>query len=171
MPNNYNVTLVSPVSPCRQPRCCVRVIHWGSKPKPLMCRLMISRAQVCRPLLKIIRVNFFVIAKIEQNPQTGERKFLAFDHHQQKPVVYSSEELDQLFSGELLLITYRKSLIQSAQDKFDIRWFIPSLLKYKKHFKSVIIASFFLQLFALVTPFFFQVVMDKVLVHKGLHHA
>ncbi|EGG94213.1 ABC-type bacteriocin/lantibiotic exporter [gamma proteobacterium IMCC1989] len=29
------------------------------------------------------------------------------------------------------------------------------------------VASFFLQLFALVTPLFFQVVMDKVLVHRG----
>lgn len=34
-------------------------------------------------------------------------------------------------------------------------------------FGEVLIASFFLQLFALVTPLFFQVVMDKVLVQKG----
>ncbi len=30
------------------------------------------------------------------------------------------------------------------------------------------VASFFLQIFALVTPLFFQVVIDKVLVHRGL---
>lgn len=51
--------------------------------------------------------------------------------------------------------------------EFDIRWFIPALLKYKKLFFEVILISFFLPIFALVTPFFFQVVMDKVLVHRG----
>lgn len=31
-----------------------------------------------------------------------------------------------------------------------------------------LLISFMLQLFGLVSPFFFQVVMDKVLVHKGM---
>ena len=33
---------------------------------------------------------------------------------------------------------------------------------------EVVVASFFLQLFALVSPLFFQVVIDKVLVHRSL---
>ena len=32
----------------------------------------------------------------------------------------------------------------------------------------MLVASFFLQLFALVSPLFFQVVIDKVLVHRTL---
>ena len=32
----------------------------------------------------------------------------------------------------------------------------------------VLVASFFLQLFALISPLFFQVVIDKVLVHRSL---
>jgi subfamily B ATP-binding cassette protein HlyB/CyaB len=31
----------------------------------------------------------------------------------------------------------------------------------------VLIASFFVQIFALVTPLFFQVIVDKVLAHKS----
>ena len=126
---------------------------------------------------------FFVIAKVEElankaqgvesndsikkSKKTIERRFLIFDTQQKKPSVLTEETLNQSFNGELILVTYRKSLVEQAQEKFDIRWFIPSIIKYKKLFRSVIIASFFLQLFALVTPFFFQVVMDKVLVHKG----
>ncbi|WP_255516505.1 ABC transporter transmembrane domain-containing protein, partial [Luteimonas suaedae] len=34
--------------------------------------------------------------------------------------------------------------------------------------RDVLIASFFLQILALITPLFFQVVIDKVLVHKGI---
>jgi ABC-type bacteriocin/lantibiotic exporter with double-glycine peptidase domain len=33
---------------------------------------------------------------------------------------------------------------------------------------EVLLASFFLQLFALLTPLFFQVVTDKILVHRGI---
>ncbi len=67
----------------------------------------------------------------------------------------------------MILVTRRQGLGESLQQKFDISWFIPSLVKYRKLFGEVLIASFFLQLFALVTPLFFQVVMDKVLVHRG----
>ncbi|MBZ4170995.1 type I secretion system permease/ATPase, partial [Escherichia fergusonii] len=52
--------------------------------------------------------------------------------------------------------------------KFDFSWFIPSLVKHRKLLGEVLMVSFFLQLFALVSPLFFQVVMDKVLVHRGL---
>ncbi|MDP1902719.1 MAG: type I secretion system permease/ATPase, partial [Pseudomonadota bacterium] len=47
-------------------------------------------------------------------------------------------------------------------------WFIPAIVKYRKLLGEILLVSFALQLFALVTPLFFQVVMDKVLVHRGL---
>ena len=46
--------------------------------------------------------------------------------------------------------------------------FIPSLIKYRKLLGEVLLISFMLQLFGLVSPLFFQVVMDKVLVHRGM---
>ena len=52
--------------------------------------------------------------------------------------------------------------------QFNIAWFAPFILKYRRYFAEVLLASFFLQLFALVTPLFFQVVVDKVLVHRSL---
>lgn len=70
-------------------------------------------------------------------------------------------------SGEMLLIASRASLIGDWA-RFDFSWFIPSLIRYRHLFGEVLMVSVFLQLFALVTPIFFQVVMDKVLVHNGL---
>jgi subfamily B ATP-binding cassette protein HlyB/CyaB len=52
--------------------------------------------------------------------------------------------------------------------RFDFTWFIPAIVKYRKLVGEALVASLALQLFALVTPLFFQVVVDKVLVHKGL---
>ncbi len=50
---------------------------------------------------------------------------------------------------------------------FGFRWFAPSLWRYRKPLIHVLIASFFVQIFALVSPLFFQVVIDKVLTHRG----
>jgi ATP-binding cassette, subfamily B, bacterial HlyB/CyaB len=70
-------------------------------------------------------------------------------------------------TGELILITSRAAQA-GALAKFDFSWFIPSLIKYRKLLGEVLLISFMLQLFGLVSPLFFQVVMDKVLVHKGM---
>lgn len=67
-----------------------------------------------------------------------------------------------------LLVFRRKGVLSSLQQKFDISWFIPAIIKYRRLLGQVLLASFFIQLFALVTPLFFQVVVDKVLVHQGL---
>jgi subfamily B ATP-binding cassette protein HlyB/CyaB len=50
---------------------------------------------------------------------------------------------------------------------FGWRWFFPSLWRYRKPTAHVFLASLFIQLFALVTPLFFQVVIDKVLTHHA----
>ncbi len=52
--------------------------------------------------------------------------------------------------------------------RFDFSWFIPSVVKYRHLLGEVLLLSFVLQLIGLATPLFFQVVMDKVLVHCGL---
>ena len=52
--------------------------------------------------------------------------------------------------------------------RFDFTWFLSAIHKYRKLLGEVVVASFFLQLFALVSPIFFQVVIDKVLVHRSL---
>ncbi|HHY7706611.1 TPA: enterohemolysin T1SS ABC transporter permease/ATPase EhxB, partial [Escherichia coli] len=50
---------------------------------------------------------------------------------------------------------------------FDFSWFIPSVVKYRRILLEVLTVSAFIQFLALITPLFFQVVMDKVLVHRG----
>jgi len=86
--------------------------------------------------------------------------------HGGRPVIEPVSEFERQWSGELILITSRASLA-GALAKFDFSWFIPSLVKYRQLLGEVLLVSLFLQLFALVSPLFFQVVMDKVLVHRG----
>jgi ATP-binding cassette, subfamily B, bacterial HlyB/CyaB len=84
-----------------------------------------------------------------------------------RPVIEPVSVFASQWSGELILITSRASLAGDLA-KFDFSWFIPSLVKHRKLLGEVLVISLFLQLFALVSPLFFQVVMDKVLVHRGM---
>jgi subfamily B ATP-binding cassette protein HlyB/CyaB len=64
-------------------------------------------------------------------------------------------------------MTRRASLMDLTR-RFDITWFLGAIHKYRAQLAEVLVASFFLQLFALVSPLFFQVVIDKVLVHRSI---
>lgn len=119
---------------------------------------------------------YFIIARASVNSNSSseegaqkpsDKNFLIHDLREQAPRSVGIDELSSMWSGELIVVTRRHGLADSLQQQFDISWFISSLVKYRKLFFEVLVASFFLQLFALVTPLFFQVVMDKVLVHRG----
>ncbi|WP_439888764.1 type I secretion system permease/ATPase [Pseudomonas sp. MBLB4123] len=104
---------------------------------------------------------FFIIARLD------EGKALIHDPLAQRPEVLGFEELEARWSGELILIRSEASLAGDLA-KFDFSWFIPAIVKHRKLLGEVLLVSFVLQIFALLTPLFFQVVMDKVLVHRGL---
>jgi len=84
-----------------------------------------------------------------------------------RPVIEPVVAFARRWRGLLILVTSRASLAGELA-RFDFSWFVPSLVKYRRLFGEVLVVSLFLQLFALVSPLFFQVVMDKVLVHRGL---
>lgn len=77
------------------------------------------------------------------------------------PEVLSLHELYAQWSGEIITL-------QGPALRFDVSWFIPEFVRHRKLFGEVLLFSLMLQLLALVTPLFFQVVMDKVLVHHAL---
>src|SRR6195256_224576 len=84
-----------------------------------------------------------------------------------RPEALSRAEFEAVWNGRLVLMARRASLSNLAR-RFDITWFFGAVQKYRHLLGEVLVASFFLQIFALITPLFFQVVIDKVLVHRGL---
>jgi ATP-binding cassette, subfamily B, bacterial HlyB/CyaB len=103
---------------------------------------------------------YVVVAKLEGD------KALIQDPVEARPLILSREQFESGWSGQVLLFTKRANL-RLHDMKFDFTWFIPAMVKYRALLGEVLLASFFLQLFALLTPLFTQVVIDKVLVHKG----
>jgi ATP-binding cassette, subfamily B, bacterial HlyB/CyaB len=103
----------------------------------------------------------FVVAKAD------DEKVLIHDLSLQRPCILTRDEFAARYDGRMLTVASRASMVAELA-KFDFSWFIPAVVKYRKLLLEVLVVSFFLQLFALVTPLFFQVVMDKVLVHHAL---
>lgn len=104
---------------------------------------------------------FIVIGRIH------EQRVTIFDPLRGSSAVVSLEKFFEGWSGELVLIK-RKFSLRDAGSYFNLAWFFPVIKRYKRILGEVFAASFFLQLFGLVTPLFTQVIIDKVLVHRGV---
>jgi subfamily B ATP-binding cassette protein HlyB/CyaB len=95
-----------------------------------------------------------------------EDRALVQDPAAPRPQLISGAELEAEWTGELVLLT-RRAALGDLSRRFDLGWFLQAVHKYRRILGEVLVASFFLQIFALATPLFFQVVTDKVLVHRG----
>jgi len=136
--------------------------------KALGLRARCVRADIARlertPLPALARAvdgRFFIVARADAE------QVLIQDPGATRPQILAIADFAARWSGELILFASRASLAGELA-RFDFTWFLPAVVKYRKLLGEVLLVSFVLQLFALVTPLFFQVVMDKVLVHRGL---
>jgi ATP-binding cassette subfamily B protein len=71
------------------------------------------------------------------------------------------------WQGSAVLLKRSPSLTDPNQP-FSLRWFIPEIWRQKDAFRDIAIAAFALTLLALASPIFFQLVIDKVLVHQSI---
>ena len=113
-----------------------------------------------------------ILLKVDDTGDTGSRH-MVLKPENQRPEIWSEEQVEEGFDfavGEvdLLLMTSREH-IAGQKRAFDISWFIPALVKYRRPLRDVLIGSFFLQLVGLASPIFFQLVIDKVLVNQAMN--
>ena len=111
--------------------------------------------------------NFILIVARRQPDDSEEQLLVQRPGHDGPPRKMTLSEVRKHVGDRCIFLTSRASLKRQL-GHFGIAWFIPAIIKYRKQMGEVLIMSFLLQLFALLTPIFFQVVMDKVLVHRGL---
>ncbi len=85
--------------------------------------------------------------------------------------VLTHAQFDQAYTGTVFHLAPLAAAVSDpdgvpSSREFGFRWFIPELLKHRRVWRDVLIASLFIQLLALGTPIFTQVVIDKVVVHR-----
>lgn len=118
-------------------------------------------------------LGFFIVAKID----FGQHQALAIDRHSvakvliqrqgEPPTVVLLNDLLANWTGQLIFFTSKASYA-GEMAKFDFSWFIPAIIKYRTLLAEILLVSFVLQIIGLITPLFFQVVMDKVLVNHAM---
>ncbi len=111
--------------------------------------------------------------------KTDGQKLLFFRAGSGTAETISLEEFDGVFEPILTLVTRDPSSSTQTEieagrwgglaadaPKFGFRWFLPELLKHRRIWRDVLLASLAIQLVGLATPLGTQVIIDKVVVHQ-----
>lgn len=116
------------------------------------------------PLPAIARFNdgmYVTILRVDIDKQ----EILLFDKQNNQPYTKPFEEFKQIAKDEVIILKHKTA---NDQIKFGFIWFYNQIMNYKKIVGEILLASFIVQLFGLVTPLFTQVILDKVLVHQSI---
>lgn len=118
-------------------------------------------------IIQNIDGTFFVLARLgnQSAPGTVDR-VLIHNPTETHPQVIPLQTLNARAAGTAFIFSPRK--IELNNLRFGFKWFLPALFKYRKLLREVLIASLIVQLLALATPLFFQVITDKVLTHHAV---
>jgi ATP-binding cassette subfamily B protein len=79
----------------------------------------------------------------------------------------SRADFERHWTGEVILLKRVFKLIDASQP-FGLRWFAPELWRQRGLFANVVVAALAMHILALAVPIFFQIVIDKVLVHLAV---
>ncbi|MFW5498126.1 MULTISPECIES: peptidase domain-containing ABC transporter [unclassified Maridesulfovibrio] len=114
------------------------------------------------PLIAVCKEQRFVlVAGAEEN------KILIRDPLQSGTLVLTREEFEAQWEGVVVLVA-NASQKSSEATKFGFKWFLPGLFRQRGLLTQVLCASFFVQIFGLITPLFTMVIIDKVLSTGGM---
>lgn len=102
----------------------------------------------------------FIIARIQND------KAIIVTCDKPQPQMITIAELFDMWNGNAVLVARKGA--ESKDAIFSFKWFIPTILKYKKEFVLVLLAAFVIQILGILTPVMTQVVVDKVLSHNTL---
>src|SRR6202051_3653422 len=103
---------------------------------------------------------FLVVGK------ASDDQVLVSDPSVGRPEMLTRAAFEERWDGRILFMARRANLSDLTK-RFGISWFVTAINKYRSLIGEVFLFSFFLQLFALISPLFFQVVIDKTLVHHS----
>jgi subfamily B ATP-binding cassette protein HlyB/CyaB len=106
--------------------------------------------------------------------RADESDVLVVEAGDESPKQITLTELNARYSGQITRVTPKAESGADADSeaearqsrRFGFRWFIPELLKHKRLWQEILLASFVIQLIALATPLFTQAIIDKVVVHR-----
>ena len=98
--------------------------------------------------------------------ENNAKKIALFSPRHGHSIVMPLEEFLLSWTGQAI-ICKRSFNLKDISRQFNLIWFIPVVVRYKRYFIEILGAAFFFQLFGLVVPLCTQVIIDKVIVNHG----
>lgn len=101
-------------------------------------------------------------------------RVMYFKAGEQTPLTIELDEFKEQVQDFYISVKSKEEPVEddeasAEKPKFGFKWFIPELLRHKKIWRDVILASFAISLMGLAMPLFTQVVIDKVIVHHTMN--
>ena len=128
-------------------------------------RLPITKIEPKYPLPSILQFkednSYCVLLGVKED----EKRALILCPPERHPKSIDIEELQGKINDEILVLKHK---LMDDEVKFGFKWFFNEIINYRKIIGQVLLGSFVIQLFGLVTPLFTQVILDKVLVHRTI---
>jgi subfamily B ATP-binding cassette protein HlyB/CyaB len=106
---------------------------------------------------------YAVLARLDAD----KRQVLVQEEGAAQPRWEDVEGLQQRLRGSILLLKRGERPLDGDQ-RFGLGWFFRAARKYSGVFRDCLLASLFVQLFALLSPLVFMIVIDKVLSNNSL---
>jgi subfamily B ATP-binding cassette protein HlyB/CyaB len=91
------------------------------------------------------------------------------------PSTAALADFELQYAGVVLLCSPQAAAVTEDQqppaeaEQFGFRWFIPELLRYRRIWRDVLVASLVIQLIGLAAPLCTQIIIDKVVVHQTIN--
>lgn len=118
------------------------------------------------PAIAKLKNGRYVIFSGVQNGDAAQAAFLDPLDLKSGFKLYNRDQLSEIWDGTTIFIKRIYKLSDETQP-FSLRWFFPEILREKGLFRDIATSSMVMNILALGSPVFFQLVIDKVLVHKG----
>ncbi len=106
---------------------------------------------------------FVLLAKVDK---AGGR-ILVQEPGEERSAWKSFDQVGDTLSGDVILVR-KPDKLAGSEPRFGLKWFFINAMKYRSVLRDCFFASLFVQVFALLSPLVFMIVIDKVLGNNSL---
>ena len=140
-----------------------------AKADKLTWERLMAQGGVFPLMARLVNGNMVIVVGVKPGENGGEDQAAVLNpvNANASVVLVARSEFEKHWQGDVLFVKRQHKLTDPNQP-FGLRWFIPEILKQKAAFRDIFIAAIAMQMLALASPIFFQLVIDKVLTHQSV---
>ncbi len=133
--------------------------YFGLKTKKIDTDIQKLRNKPLPAIVKLKDNRYSLILSVKED------KYTVYDLDSSKQITLTQDEFADIYDGSIILVSKKDTKDEIIN--FGLTWFIKSFFKQDRLVYHVLFAAFIIQIFALVTPLFTMIIIDKVFSSSG----